>query len=49
MKELSMKSIKLTEGDCAFVHHVLQRYAALTEGLDSEDKVEIKKLADKFR
>jgi hypothetical protein len=44
-----MKKIKLTEGDCTFVHHVLQRYAALTEGLDGEDKVEIKKLADKFR
>lgn len=49
MKEQSMKSIKLTEGDCTFVHHVLQRYAALTEGLDDEDKVEIKKLATKFR
>jgi hypothetical protein len=44
-----MKSIKLTEGDCAFVHHVLQRYVALTGGLDSEDKVEIKKLAAKFK
>jgi hypothetical protein len=44
-----MRTIKLTEGDCIFVHHVLQRYAALTEGLDSEDKVEIKKLAVKFK
>jgi hypothetical protein len=44
-----MRTIKLTEGDCIFVHHVLQRYAALTEGLDIEDKVEIKKLAVKFK
>ncbi len=44
-----MKTLKLTEGDCTFVHHVLQRYAALTEGLESEDKTEIKKLAAKFK
>jgi hypothetical protein len=36
-----MKSIKLTESDAIFVHYVLRQYADQTEGLDSEDKVEI--------
>jgi hypothetical protein len=44
-----MKTIKLTEGDALFVHHVLRMYAQQTTGLDSEDKAEIKKVAAKFK
>jgi hypothetical protein len=43
-----MKTIKLTEGDCIFVHSVLRIYAQQTPGLDSEDKDEIRKLATKW-
>jgi hypothetical protein len=45
----NMKTIKLTEGDCIFVHSVLRIYAQQTPGLDSEDKDEIRKLATKFK
>ena len=44
-----MKTIKLTEGDAIFVHYVLRQYADQTEGLDSEDKVEIYDVAAKFK
>ncbi len=44
-----MKNIKLTENDCIFVHYVLRMYANQTEGLDSEDKQEIREVAAKFK
>ncbi len=44
-----MKTIKLTENDCIFVHYVLRMYAQQTPGLDSEDKAEIKEVAAKFK
>ena len=44
-----MRDIKLTENDCTFVHYVLRMYANQTEGLDSEDKSEIYKVAAKFK
>lgn len=49
MKEPSMRSIKLSEGDAMFVHTVLRMYAQQTPGLDSEDRAEIKKVAAKFK
>ena len=42
------RTIKLTEGDATFVHYVLRMYAAQTPGLDSDDKAEIKEVANKF-
>ncbi len=48
MKELPMRSIKLSDTDCTFVHYVLRMYANQTEGLDSEDKEEIYEVARKF-
>ena len=44
-----MRTIKLTENDCTFVHYVLKYYANQTEGLDSEDKSEIYEVANKFK
>ena len=44
-----MRTIKLTESDCTFVHHVLRMYAQQTPGLDSDDKAEIKEVAAKFK
>ena len=44
-----MRTIKLTGADCIFVHYVLKMYAAQTEGLDSQDKKEIKEIAIKFK
>ena len=44
-----MKTIKLTENDCIFVHYVLRMYAANIGGLDSKDKAEIKEVAAKFK
>jgi len=44
-----MRTIKLTENDCTFVHYVLRMYANQTEGLDSEDKSEIYEVANKFK
>jgi hypothetical protein len=49
MKEPSMRSIKLSEGDALFVNHVLRMYAKQTSGLDSEDIAEINIVADKFK
>jgi len=43
-----MKTLKLTENDCTFVHYVLRMYAQQTPGLDSEDKEEIYEVAAKF-
>ena len=42
------KTIKLTENDCIFVHYVLRMYASTTEGLEQEDKDEIREIAAKF-
>jgi len=43
-----MITIKLTENDCTFVHYVLRMYANQTEGLDYDDKQEIREVAKKF-
>ena len=45
----NMKTLKLTESDCIFVHYVLRMYAKTTEGLDYEDKQEIYEVANKFK
>ena len=44
-----MRTIKLTENDCTFVHYVLRMYAVQTPGLDSDDKAEINEVAAKFK
>ena len=44
-----MKSINLTESDCTFVHYVLRMYAKTTPNLDSWDREEIYKVANKFK
>ena len=44
-----MRKIKLTETDCTFVHYVLRMYANQTEGLDYDDKQEIREVAAKFK
>lgn len=44
-----MKTIKLTEGDRIFVHHVLLMYASKTPGLTSIDKRQIREIAAKFK
>ena len=44
-----MRTLKLTETDCTFVHYVLRMYAQQTHGLDSEDKEGIRKVAAKFK
>ncbi len=44
-----MRTLKLTENDCTFVHYVLRMYANTTNGLDSEDKKEIREVAAKFK
>ena len=44
-----MRIIKLTENDCTFVHYVLRMYANQTEGLDYQDKQEIREVAAKFK
>lgn len=43
------KTIKLTEGDRIFVHHVLLMYASKTSGLTSIDIKQIKEIAAKFK
>lgn len=44
-----MRNIKISENDCTFVHYVLRMYANQTEGLDSEDKLEIYEVAKIFK
>jgi len=44
-----MRTIKLTETDCIFVHYALRMYANQTEGLDNNDKQEIREVAAKFK
>jgi hypothetical protein len=46
---MATKTIKLSENDCTFVHYVLRMYAQQTPGLDSEDKEEIREVANKFK
>ena len=48
-KKTKFKTIKLTEGDSTFVHYVLRMYAQQTPGLDSDDKEEIREVANKFK
>jgi hypothetical protein len=44
-----MRNIKLTEGDCIFVHYVLRMYASQTANLTENDKKEIRDVAAKFK
>ena len=44
-----MRTIKLTESDAVFVHYALRYYAMYTEGLDEQDKKEIREVAAKFK
>jgi len=44
-----MRNIKLTEGDCTFVHSVLRMYAKTTPGLEQYEKEEIRHIASKFK
>ena len=44
-----MKTLKLTDNDCTFVHYVLRMYAQQTPRLDQEDKDEIREVAAKFK
>ena len=44
-----MRSINLTESDCAFVHYVLRMYAKTNPNLEPEDKAEIYDVASKFK
>ena len=44
-----MRNIKLTEGDCIFVHYVLRMYASQTANLTEEDKQEVREVAAKFK
>jgi hypothetical protein len=44
-----MRTIKLTENDCIFVHYVLKYYAHNYPELDSDDKQEIYEVAAKFK
>lgn len=43
-----MKTIELTGSDAIFVYYVLRLYASQTKGLDREDRVGIRELAEKF-
>jgi len=45
----NIKTLKLTENDCTFVHYVLRQYAQQTPGLEQEDKDEIREVAAKFK
>ena len=49
LKITNMRSIKLTENDCTFVHYVLKYYANHTDNLDSDVKREIYEVAAKFK
>ena len=44
-----MRTIKITNGDCTFVHYVLRMYANHTANLDENDKKEIREVAAKFK
>ena len=44
-----MRTIKLTDNDCTFVHFVLRMYANQTPGMDADDKAEIREVAAKFK
>ena len=44
-----MRTIKLTDSNCSFVHYVLRMYAKTTPNLDSKDREEIYEVASKFK
>ena len=44
-----MRNIKLTEGECIFIHYMLRRYAKTTEELNQDDRQEIYEVANKFK
>ena len=44
-----MRNVKLTDGDCLFVHYVLKQYANTNENLEYKDKLGIYEIADKFK
>tara|TARA_A100001391_G_scaffold127695_1_gene87325 strand:+ start:810 stop:944 length:135 start_codon:yes stop_codon:yes gene_type:complete len=44
-----MRNIKLTEGECIFIHYMIRMYAKTTEGLNQDDKEEIYEVAAKFK
>jgi hypothetical protein len=44
-----MRNIKLTDGDCTFVHYALKQYANTNDNLDHEDKQGIYEVANKFK
>ncbi len=45
-----MRTIKLTDGDCIFIHYALKQYASLNiNNLDKDDKQEIYEVANKFK
>lgn len=44
-----MRTIKLTDGDCTFLHWVLRMYASQTADLDENDRKEIREFAAKFK
>jgi len=44
-----MKTLKLTESDCIFIHYALKQYAIQTENLDKVDRQEIYEVANKFK
>lgn len=44
-----MKTLKLTEGECIFIHYILRRYAKTTEELNQDDREEIYEVAAKFK
>lgn len=44
-----MKTLKLTEGECIFIHYILRRYAKTTEELNQDDREEIYEIAAKFK
>jgi hypothetical protein len=46
---MATRNIKLTDGDCTFVHYVLRMYAQQTPGMDADDKAEIREVAAKFK
>ena len=44
-----MRTIKLTDSDCIFIHYALKQYAIQTNNLDKDDRQEIYEVANKFK
>lgn len=44
-----MRNIKLTDGDCLFIHYALKSYADNNENFDKDDKQGIYEVANKFK